>query len=88
MKVSIVEAKNRLSQLIRSALAGEEIVIANHGNPVVKLVPVDTNLERHGMRTTDKTLSTWLKENPLPNHLRRSHEDIEHGISTQRDSWE
>ena len=40
MKVSnIHEAKSQLSKLIESALAGEEIVIAKAGKPLVKLIP-------------------------------------------------
>jgi len=34
------EAKTRLSQLVKRAEAGEEIVIARNGRPVAKLVPV------------------------------------------------
>jgi prevent-host-death family protein len=34
------EAKTRLSQLVERAEAGEEIVIARNGTPVVRLVPV------------------------------------------------
>jgi prevent-host-death family protein len=36
------EAKTRLSQLVERAEAGEEIVIARNGKPVVRLVPVGT----------------------------------------------
>ena len=40
MKISnIHEAKSQLSKLIESALAGEEIVIAKAGKPLVKLIP-------------------------------------------------
>ncbi|HWT16479.1 MAG: type II toxin-antitoxin system Phd/YefM family antitoxin [Rhodanobacteraceae bacterium] len=38
---SIHEAKTHLSKLIQKALAGEEVIIANAGKPVVKLVPVE-----------------------------------------------
>ena len=38
MQVNILEAKNRLSLLIRAAQAGEEVVIANRGQPVARLV--------------------------------------------------
>ena len=38
---SIHEAKTNLSKLIQKALAGEEVIIANAGKPVVKLVPVE-----------------------------------------------
>ena len=34
------EAKTKLSQLVERAEAGEEIIIARNGNPVVRLVPV------------------------------------------------
>ena len=34
------EAKTTLSQLVERAEAGEEIVIARNGTPVVRLVPV------------------------------------------------
>ena len=36
VQVNILEAKNRLSQLIKSAQAGEEVVIANRGAPVAR----------------------------------------------------
>ena len=40
MKIAnIHEAKSQLSKLIESALAGEEIVIAKAGKPLVKLIP-------------------------------------------------
>ena len=39
MQVNIFEAKTRLSQLIKSVQAGEEVVIANRGEPVARLVP-------------------------------------------------
>lgn len=38
---SIHEAKTHLSKLIQKALAGEEVIIANAGKPVVKLVPIE-----------------------------------------------
>ena len=34
------EAKTKLSQLVERAEAGEEIIIARHGTPVARLVPV------------------------------------------------
>ncbi|MEM6614511.1 MAG: type II toxin-antitoxin system prevent-host-death family antitoxin [Cyanobacteria bacterium P01_C01_bin.72] len=40
MKIfNIHEAKSQLTKLIESALAGEEIVIAKAGKPLVKLIP-------------------------------------------------
>ncbi len=38
MQFSMLEAKSHLSKLVKAALAGEDVVIANHGKPVVRLV--------------------------------------------------
>ncbi|MDO9054058.1 MAG: type II toxin-antitoxin system prevent-host-death family antitoxin [Gallionella sp.] len=42
MQCNILEAKNQLSRLVQAALAGEDVVIANNGVPVVRLVKVAT----------------------------------------------
>ena len=39
MDVSIVEAKNRLPQLIRAVEEGEHIVITRNGKPVAQIAP-------------------------------------------------
>ncbi|WEX07796.1 type II toxin-antitoxin system prevent-host-death family antitoxin [Chelativorans sp. AA-79] len=41
MQVNILEAKNRLSELVKTAAAGEEVIIANRGKPVAKLVKAE-----------------------------------------------
>jgi prevent-host-death family protein len=38
MTVNIAEAKARFSELVRKAMAGEEVVIARDNKPVLKLV--------------------------------------------------
>ncbi len=42
--VNMHQAKTNLSRLVERALAGEEIVIARSGKPVVKLVAVTADL--------------------------------------------
>jgi prevent-host-death family protein len=42
MQVNMLEAKNQLSRLVKAAQAGEEVIIANHGVPAVRLTPVGT----------------------------------------------
>jgi prevent-host-death family protein len=37
----VAKAKNRLSDLIDRALAGEDVTITRHGRPVVELRPVE-----------------------------------------------
>ena len=36
---NMYEAKTRLSQLVRKALEGEEVILAKSGKPLVRLVP-------------------------------------------------
>jgi prevent-host-death family protein len=38
--VNMHQAKSSLSRLVEKALAGEDVVIARNGEPLVKLVPV------------------------------------------------
>ncbi len=38
-KVNLHEAKTHLSRLVDQAMAGEEVVIARNGKPLVRLVP-------------------------------------------------
>lgn len=38
--LNLYEAKNQLSALVDRAAKGEEIVIAKHGKPLAKLVPL------------------------------------------------
>jgi prevent-host-death family protein len=43
MQVNMLEAKNQLSRLVKAAQAGEEVIIANHGVPAVRLVSIHPN---------------------------------------------
>ena len=45
--VEIEEAKARLSNLLTLALDGNEVIIAEAGKPVVRLVPVTTSKKKH-----------------------------------------
>jgi prevent-host-death family protein len=44
--VNMHEAKSSLSRLVERALAGEEVVIARNGEPLVRLVPVSKEPKR------------------------------------------
>jgi len=48
MQVDMPEAKNRLSKLLEAALASEDVIIANHGEPTVRLLELaDRPLPEH-----------------------------------------
>jgi prevent-host-death family protein len=84
MQVNILDAKNQLSQLVRRAQAGEEIVIANRGLPVVRLVPVSA-AEAAG---EPPGLLAWLERHPLPASARRTEQAIDAAISEESDAWD
>lgn len=40
MQISVTEAKGQLTDLVRRAEAGDEIILTRHGHAAVRLVPV------------------------------------------------
>lgn len=50
MKVSVSEAKGQLTELVRRAEAGDEIILTRHGHPAVRLVPVKAAPDRQSRR--------------------------------------
>ena len=40
MRISVTDAKGQLTDLVRRAEAGDEVVLTRHGQPAVRLVPI------------------------------------------------
>jgi len=59
MHLPIVEAKAKLSELVRRAKAGEEIVLTRHGEAEVRLVPVEE--KRKPTREEKRALQEQLR---------------------------
>jgi prevent-host-death family protein len=62
MDVSIVEAKNRLPELVRAVEAGESVVITRHGKPVAQLSPPPRERRQvrlGGMKDRIRLLPGW-----------------------------
>lgn len=49
MQLNVYEAKTNLSELLERALAGETVVIARAGKPLVRLVPIRNKESRSGV---------------------------------------
>ena len=60
IQINIAEAKARLSELVALAEAGEEVVIARAGKPVVTLTP-----KGGPPPTTPRKLGVWAAYAPL-----------------------
>jgi prevent-host-death family protein len=50
MKISVTDAKGQLTDLVRRAEAGDEIVLTRHGQPAVRLVPIKAPIDRAARR--------------------------------------
>ena len=88
MQVDILEAKNRLSELVESAQAGEEVVIAVSGEPVARLVPVHGAPKSRGAIGSGPAILGWIRSHPVPDYARRSAEEIDATIHEERGSGE
>lgn len=88
MQVNILEAKNRLSWLIKAAQAGEEVLIANRGEPVARLVPTRPTSGAREEPGRARAILDWLDNHPLPAYARRSAEEIDAAIRSERASWD
>lgn len=82
-KVNILEARNSLSRLVSSAVQGEEIIIANRGKPVVRLVPTQLAPIKSG-----NAAAMWLVKNPPPTSKTRTRAELEAQIQDNREAWD
>lgn len=83
VQVNVLEAKNQLSQLIKDAANGQDVVIANRGVPVARLIPYSA----HAVGTGE-SITRWLEANPMPDRPARSQEDIQRQIEEERAGWD
>lgn len=50
MQVSVTAAKGQLTELVRRAEAGDDVILTRHGHAVVRLVPVTAAPDRESRR--------------------------------------
>jgi prevent-host-death family protein len=59
MNLAVSKAKSKLTDLVKRAELGEEVVLTRHGTQVVKLVPIRSVLD---VETKKEILSRLLEE--------------------------
>ena len=64
MLLSVSEAKARLTDLVRRAEAGDEVILTRRGQPTVRLVPVVTDAVRAKRRKALDEFHGILKGKP------------------------
>jgi prevent-host-death family protein len=50
MRISVTEAKGQLTDLVRRAEAGDEVILTRHGHAAVRLVPVRAMVDARARR--------------------------------------
>jgi prevent-host-death family protein len=50
MRISVTDAKGQLTELVRRAEAGDDVILTRHGHPTVRLVPIRPVLDMVGRR--------------------------------------
>lgn len=50
MQVSVTDAKGQLTELVRRAEAGDEVILTRHGHAAVRLVPIRAVSDRRSRR--------------------------------------
>lgn len=69
IEVSVQEAQTRLCELLKTASAGDEVIIVDQGRPVGRLVPVDTAPSGHRRGSKEAILSVINSLPDGPPHL-------------------
>lgn len=66
MDIPVSEAKAQLTDLVRRAEAGEDVVLTRHGQPTVRLVPVRALPDSRTRRKIIEAVQASARGNALP----------------------
>jgi prevent-host-death family protein len=70
MRISVTEAKGQLTELVRRAEAGDEIVLTRHGHAAVRLVPIKAAADGKSRRALLEAVRGAAKAKPGPSAAR------------------
>ena len=75
MRISVVEAQAQLTDLVRRAEAGDEVILTRHGQSAVRLVPVLPRQDPAARRKILEAISMAgaAKATPSPSAARSQH---------------
>lgn len=79
MHVSVTDAKGQLTELVRRAEAGEEIVLTRHGHPAVRLEPIKTVPDRQARRAVLDAVRQAAAAKPSPGPSAERSQDFLYG---------
>jgi len=66
VQISVTDAKAHLTELLRRAEAGDEIVLTRHGQPVARLVPIVAARNRRARLAVLEAMRQAARTKALP----------------------
>lgn len=66
MRISVTDAKGQLTDLVRRAEAGDEVVLTRHGQPAARIVPIRPVPDRVKRRTLIEAVQATAARKALP----------------------
>lgn len=66
MKISVSDAKAQLTDLVRQAEAGNEVILTRHGHPAVRLVPIKPRADTKSRRELMESISREAAQKASP----------------------
>lgn len=66
MKVSVTDAKGLLTDLVRRAEAGEEVILTRHGHAVARLTPVAVRVDQAQREAVMRAVMQSAQRKALP----------------------
>lgn len=79
MRISVTEAKGQLTELVRRAEAGDEIILTRHGHPAVRLVPVRAAVDKASRRALMESVRATAAARATPGTSAARSQDFLYG---------
>ena len=83
MRISVTKAKAQLTDLVRRAEAGDEIILTRHGHPAVRLTPASDPPARKDLRAVIADIEASAAARITPGTCAARSQDFlydEHGL--------
>ena len=79
MQISVSDAKGQLTELVRRAEAGDEIVLTRHNQAVVRLTPIKAALDASARRKTLEAVRAAARVKASPGPCAAQSQDFLYG---------
>lgn len=79
MRVSVTDAKGQLTELVRRAEAGDEVILTRHGHAAVRLVPVRPVPDRDARRAVIEAVRASAAARAVPGPDAARSQDLLYG---------